>query len=535
MPSPLTDLRPAAVTPRTLGELAAVTGGAPELRRPGGAPVHGVTLDSRQVREGDLYAALPGQRTHGARFAVDAVARGAVAVLTDAEGADLVADDLPDGTGLLVAEDPRSATARLAAALYDHPAERLTMLAVTGTNGKTTTAVLLEAALAAAGEAPATVGTLGFTVSGQRLEGPRTTVTTPESPDLQALLSLVAGRGATAVAMEVSSHALVLHRTDPVVFDVAGFTNLGQDHLDFHPTMADYLDAKAMLFTPARTRRAVVCLDSPAGAEIARRARAAGLDTVTTGLDPGADYHPEDLTPGPGGTTFTLVGPGGRQPVTLGLPGSYNVSNAVLALAMLDRLGVDLARAAPGLATATVPGRMQRLRLPAGTPTVVVDFAHTPQAVEATLGALRADLVPGGAPGARLVAVLGCGGDRDRAKRAPMGRAGARWADVVVVTDDNPRSEAPEAIRAEVLAGAREGGRAREVLDGGDRRTALARALALAGPADVVAVLGKGHESGQEVDGVVTPFDDAQVVTELAETAAGHRTGGGSRAATQHR
>uniref|UniRef100_UPI000B833285 UDP-N-acetylmuramoyl-L-alanyl-D-glutamate--2, 6-diaminopimelate ligase n=1 Tax=Auraticoccus monumenti TaxID=675864 RepID=UPI000B833285 len=516
--------------------MAAETGGGQELRRPGSRPVQGVTLDSRQVRDGDLYAALPGQRTHGARFASDAVARGAVAVLTDAEGAALAGDALPPGTGLLVAEDPRSATARLAAALYDRPAERLTMLAVTGTNGKTTTAVLLEAALAAAGEVPATVGTLGFTVAGEQLVGRRTTVTTPESPDLQALLSLVAGRGATAVAMEVSSHALVLQRTDPVLFDVAGFTNLGQDHLDFHPDLDAYLDAKAMLFTPGRTRRAVVCLDSPAGAEIERRARAAGLDTVTTGLAPEADYHPEDLTPTRGGSTFTLVGPGGRWPVDLALPGTYNVSNAVLALAMLDRLGVDVARAATGLATATVPGRMQLLRLPGGSPTVVVDFAHTPQAVEATLGALRADLEAGGAPGASLLVVLGCGGDRDRAKRAPMGRAGARWADVVVVTDDNPRSEVPEAIRREVLDGAREGGRAREVLDGGDRRAALARALALAGPDDVVAVLGKGHESGQEVDGVVTPFDDAQVVTELAEQAsAGHPTGGERRAATQHR
>nr|WP_231747949.1 UDP-N-acetylmuramoyl-L-alanyl-D-glutamate--2,6-diaminopimelate ligase [Auraticoccus cholistanensis] len=528
----MTELRPAAAAPRPVEELAAELGAGLHVLRPGRSRVSGVTLDSRQVRPGDLYAALPGQRTHGARHAGEAVGRGAVALLTDREGAELAAG-VGDEVALLVAEDPRAATARLAAALYQHPAERLRMLAVTGTNGKTTTTVLLAAALRATGAVPATIGTLGFTVAGQPLRGPRTTVTTPEAPDLQALLAAVAGRGADAVAMEVSSHALVLRRTEPVVFDVAGFTNLGQDHLDFHADMAEYLAAKAQLFTPDHTRRAVVCLDSPAGAEIVRRAGAAGVPVTTTGLAPGADWTAEEVRPGPAATSFVLVGPRGRWPVTLALPGSYNVSNAVLALAMLDALGLDVAAAAAGLADVVVPGRMQRLPLPEGSPGVVVDFAHTPQAVEATLAALRADLDAAGHPG-RLVAVFGCGGDRDRAKRRPMGEAGARLADVVVVTDDNPRSEDPAAIRAEVLAGARAlpVARAREVHDGGDRRSALRLALDLARPGDVVAVLGKGHETGQEVGGVVTPFDDAQVVTELVLGTV-QATGGGGRATTQ--
>lgn len=522
MSSPLTELRPPAA-PRELAELVAQTGAATVVR-PGAAPVQGVTLDSRQVRAGDVYAALPGQRTHGAGFAVDAVARGAVAVLTDPAGVTQLAEgaDLPDGVGLVVADDPRAAVARLAAALYENPAAGMQMLAVTGTNGKTTTTVLLEAALDALGLTPATIGTLGFTVGGEALVGARSTVTTPESPDLQALLALIRQRGAAAVAMEVSSHALVLRRSEPVVFDVAGFTNLGEDHLDFHADLADYLDAKAILFTPEHTRRAVVCLDSAAGAEIVRRATAAGLPVVTTGAGPMADYHPESVVEADGLTRFELVGPGGRWPVTLSLPGAHNLSNAVLALAMLDVLGHDPAVAAGGLATVVVPGRMQVVPLPVGSPRVVVDFAHTPQAVQATLAALRPGLDAATPPG-RLIAVLGCGGDRDRAKREPMGAVAARGADVLVVTDDNPRTEDPAAIRAAVLRGALAAvpDRADTVHDGGDRRSALALALALAAPGDVVAVLGKGHERGQEVDGVITEFDDVAVVTELARASAG--------------
>ncbi|RCK70870.1 UDP-N-acetylmuramoyl-L-alanyl-D-glutamate--2,6-diaminopimelate ligase [Desertihabitans brevis] len=517
------------------------TAGETGLQRGADRPVTGLTLDSRQVRPGDLYAALPGQRTHGARFAGDAVEGGAVAVLTDRAGTELLGD-LPDGTGLVVVEDARAATARLAAVLYRHPAERLAMLGVTGTNGKTTTTMLVEAALTAAGIPTATVGTLGFRVGGEVLTGERTTVTTPEAPDLQALLAAVAGRGAEAVAMEVSSHALVLGRTEPVVYDVAGFTNLGRDHLDFHPDLEAYFEAKATLFTAEHTRRAVICLDSPAGARLAERCRRTRLPVVTTG--PGGDYRAEDVRATPGGTVFDLLGPGGRVPVELSLPGEHNVSNAVLALAMVDQLGAsgrvpvpDLARAAGGLARAVVPGRMQRLELPPGSPVVVVDFAHTPQAVEATLRALRAGLAGGHG---RLVTAFGCGGDRDPEKRRPMGAAGARYADVVVVTDDNPRSEDPAAIRAEVLAGARaEAGPGTEVLDGGARRDALRLALELAGPDDLVAVLGKGHETGQEVAGVITPFDDAAVLTELVHavhgSAATHGTGGGRGAATHAR
>ncbi len=478
-----------------------------ELGVPVPGVITGVSVDSRLVQPGDLYVALAGAATHGARFVPDAARRGALAVLTDAAGAELAA---PSPLPLVVVTDPRATMAGLAARVYGHPTRSLALFGVTGTNGKTSTVFLLEAALAALGRTVATIGTIGYRVAGRELDVPRTTVTTPESPDLQALLAAMVEEGADAVAMEVSSHALALHRIDGLGFDVAGFTMFGQDHLDFHGTLEDYFAAKTRLFLGGWCRQAVVNVDDPWGRRLAGLVRDDGRPRlVTTAVDADADYRVlGHETLADASTRVRLRHPGGEVAFAVSMLGDFNVRNALTALAMVGAHGLDVVAAAAGLATAHVPGRMQRVPLGPDAPHVVVDFAHTPQAVEAAVRALPL--------GGRRIVVLGAGGDRDATKRPGMGAAAATHADVVVVTDDNPRSEAPEAIRAAVLAGARSANHA-DVVDGGDRRSAIAHALELAGPGDWVAVLGKGHERGQDVGGVVTPFDDVDVVTELWE------------------
>ncbi len=475
--------------------------------------VTGVTLDARLVEPGDLFVALPGRHHHGARFAAQARDAGAVALLTDPAGARLVGE-ASAGPALPVAvvDDPRHAMAVVAARVYGEPAAALRTYGITGTQGKTTTAYLLDAALRAGGTSTGLVGTVGFALDGRDLGGARTTVTTPEAPELQGLLGHLVEHGAQAVVMEVSSHALALGRVDAIVFDVAAFTGFGTDHLDFHGDVETYFEAKASLFTAERARACVVNVDDDRGPTLVDRARAVGLPVSTTGLGRAADVHPVRIGPDDGGRTVLRVRVGAHEVETrLPLPGEHNVRNALTALAMVAAGSADpgpaLDAAARGLETAGVPGRMQRVDLGAGAPAVFVDFAHTPQAVTAAIGALSDTH--------RVVAVLGCGGDRDPGKREPMGAAAARGADVVVVTDDNPRSEDPAAIRARVLAGARSVHRPDlEVVDGGDRRSAIATALALAGPDDAVVVLGKGHERGQEVAGTVLPFVDAEVVRE---------------------
>ncbi|GAB2683322.1 UDP-N-acetylmuramoyl-L-alanyl-D-glutamate--2,6-diaminopimelate ligase [Thalassiella azotivora] len=530
--------RPRRVDGRPLSQVATRAGASLPADAAGGPVdpvVTGVTLDSRAVRPGDLYAALPGQRAHGAQFVDQAVAAGAVAVLTDPAGAELAgarAGTAGSATPpLLVVPDPRSVLGDVAALVYGEPAADLLMLGVTGTNGKTTTCFLLDAALRAAGRTTGLVGTVETRVGDERLPSVRTT---PESPDVHALLALMRERGATACSMEVSSHALTLHRVDGVRYDVVGFTNLSQDHLDFHPDIEHYFAAKASLFTPGRAERGVVCVDDAWGRRLAATAAVPVVTVATT--DPVDDDAPDALGHEPdwrvvgehveadARTTFTLRSRHGESlRVTCPLPGRFNVANTALALVMTIEAGVDPHAAVLGLGMAGgVPGRMERVSPPIAAgphPLGVVDYAHTPDAVAAACAALRP------ATTGRLLVVLGAGGDRDPGKRRAMGAAAARWADVVVVTDDNPRSEDPAAIRAEVLAGARAhaathpdqqdgqpdghpGGRPVEVLEVADRREAVARAVRLAAATDTVLVAGKGHEQGQEVAGTVHPFDD---------------------------
>jgi UDP-N-acetylmuramoyl-L-alanyl-D-glutamate--2,6-diaminopimelate ligase len=469
--------------------------GPVELRGLDTAVVTGATLRAHEVFPGDLFGALAGARAHGADHAADALARGAAAVLTDVAGAEratLREAALEAGVPVLVHADPRAALGPAAARIYGDPSARLDVLGVTGTSGKTTTVYLLEAALAAAGARTGLIGTVETRLAGRRLPS---AFTTPEAPDLQALLATMADGGATHVAMEVSSHALTLGRVAGTRFAVGAFTNLSAEHLDFHADMEDYFAAKAQLFD-GRAEREVVCVDSAWGLRLVREG------TITVGT-PDADWSATDVVALPDGTQrFTVHGPDGPElPATLRLPGAFNVTNALLALACGHAAGHDPAALVRGLAEVRVPGRMQRVE--AGQPFLaVVDYAHKPAAVGALLETLRAQTE------GRVLTVLGCGGDRDRAKRPVMGRLAAQLSDHLWVTDDNPRTEDPAAIRAEVLAGARQATAGSEISEIGDRRAAIAAAVAAARPGDVVVVAGKGHETGQQVGDRTLPFSD---------------------------
>lgn len=492
-------LRPSAAAGVRLPALAADIGAAPAGDRAvPNLPVTGVTLRAQEVRPGDLFAALPGSTTHGARYAGDAIERSAVAVLTDAGGvAEMGA--LGQSVPILVHPDPRGVLGGLAAAVYGNPSERVTVVGVTGTSGKTTTTYLIESALRAAGRTAGLIGTIGIRIDGADIPS---ALTTPEAPALQAMLAAMAEQGVDTVVMEVSSHALALGRVDGTRFAVGGFTNLSRDHLDFHPTMADYFEAKAMLFDPSsplRARRAVVCVDDDAGRAMA--ARAGDAITVSAEGRP-AHWRATDVDPmGAGGQRFTAIDPAGaRHQLGVRLPGHYNVANCLVGLAILDAVGVSPEQASTGLLQARVPGRMEEID--AGQDFLaLVDYAHKP-------GALRAVLTTLARPDRRLAVVFGAGGERDPGKRAPMGATAAELADLVVVTDDNPRGEDPASIRREILAGATESGCAADIVEIADRRDAIRHAVAWAGPGDVVLIAGKGHETGQSAGGHTRPFDD---------------------------
>ena len=503
--------------PRTaLRDLLAVLPEGATLTGDDATVVTGVSLSTQRLLPGDLYAAVPGTRVHGIDFVADALDSGAVAVLTDEVGASRVRPGSPllAGVPVIVTAEPRRALGRLAARVYADPALALRMIGVTGTQGKTTTTRLLEGGLQRAGISAGVIGTVGTRIAGKDV---KTSLTTPEAPDLHALFARMREQKVTACAMEVSSHALVLGRVDGVVFDVAVFLNLGRDHLDFHRDLADYYAAKASLFTPERARLGLVNVDDEHGRRLAAEAP---IPVRTFSTDPGqisADWRAVDVELGPQGSSFTVVGPGVRLEARCPLPGDFNVSNALAAIAAAAEAGLDPARVANGIGQGGgVPGRLERIE--AGQDfTVVVDYAHKPDAVEAAIRTLR-PLTDG-----RLIVVIGAGGDRDAGKRPLMGELASRLADLVVVTDDNPRTEDPAAIRAAVLEGARRGGA--EVLEIGDRGAAIGEAVARATTGDIVLVAGKGHETGQEVAGVVHPFDDREVARERLLTRLRGETG----------
>jgi UDP-N-acetylmuramoyl-L-alanyl-D-glutamate--2,6-diaminopimelate ligase len=463
--------------------------------------VRAVVHDTRDLAPGSLFFCVRGARVDGHDLARAAVAAGAVALVVD--------HVLPLAVPQVVVPDVRRAMGPLAAAFWGNPSDDLVVVGVTGTSGKTTVTHLLCPVLDASGRAPcAIIGTL----SGAR--------TTPEATDLQAMLAAQRDRGSSgagvgrgvgagrgAVAMEVSSHGLALHRVDGTRFAVAVFTNLSQDHLDFHHTMDDYFAAKAALFTPGFTDRAVVCSDDPRGRELLARLRAAGSGVTATAYSL-ADA--EELTLSPAGASFRWRG----EPVELALAGRFNVANAVAAGAAAEALGIEPGVVARGLSAATpVPGRFEAIdggqRF-----TVLVDYAHKPDALDQALRAARelvADHAPRshGRPG-QLLVVFGCGGDRDAAKRPLMGEVATRLADDVILTSDNPRSEDPLAIIDDIRAGIPPGTAATVAVEP-DRRRAIERAMAGARLGDVVVIAGKGHETTQTVGDTVRPFDDREV------------------------
>jgi UDP-N-acetylmuramoyl-L-alanyl-D-glutamate--2,6-diaminopimelate ligase len=463
--------------------------------------ITGLAYDSRRVRAGTLFFCIAGYEQDGHDFAAAAVAAGAVGLVVER----------PLGLGVpeLLVESSRAAMGPLAARFYGEPTSELRVVGVTGTNGKTTTAHLVRALLEASGQRCGLLGTVESVVGGSRRPATRTT---PEAVDLQADFRAMLEGGERSCAMEVSSHALALGRTSGVRFAAALFTNLTQDHLDFHDTMEEYFQAKRLLFAPpagvSTPEIAVVNTDDPYGRRLAAELEGA----VTFAIDGDADYRAHDVRIDLGGSRLEVRTPAGARTLSLPLPGRFNVSNALGALAATHSLGVDLDTLVAALERGVlVPGRVESVDEGQGF-AVLVDYAHTPDSLQNVLS--TAHEVGRG----RVICVFGAGGDRDRGKRPLMGEIGARLADVLLVTSDNPRSEDPEEIIAEIMAGASSAPRpagAPPVLAEVDRRAAIERAIALAERGDVLVIAGKGHEQGQELaGGVKVPFDDVTVARE---------------------
>lgn len=504
----------------TLGELVEAAGLVPPGGpAPGTGParvkwterVTGIAYDSRRVAPGEIFVALKGERTDGVQFAREALARGAVLVVAEAPPPE---DEAPWCT----VPDARRAMAALAAARYGHPSRDLVAVGITGTNGKTTTSYLISAIFDRAGLRCGRIGTIAYRVGTDERPAGRTT---PEAPDIQRLLREMVDAGCRACAMEVSSHALALRRVDETVFRAAVFTNLTRDHLDFHGTMERYFQAKRRLFELlAPEGVAIVNVDDAYGAELAR-----ALPRVTTfGVNAPADVSAAPFTVALTGLELDVRTPRGPLKVRSSLVGRPNAYNILAAVAVATALDLPAAAIERGVGEVeAIPGRFQVVSTSADDITVVVDYAHTDDALRNLLQTAR-PLAAG-----RLITVFGCGGDRDRTKRPLMGAVAARWSDEVIVTSDNPRSEDPEAIIADILRGlvpeaSRSGSAGAHYAAIVDRRAAILRAVAMAEPGDLVVIAGKGHERVQEIGGATIPFDDVDVAREaLARRRAGRR------------
>ena len=462
----------------------------------------GVQCDSRRIREGDLFVAVDGNREAGGKYALAALGRGAVAVLSETPLADCAKQ-------VVLVKDARRALACLAAALNGWPTRALRIFGITGTNGKTTTAWLLREMLHAGGLNAGLLTTVQIEYRGRAIPATRTT---PDACELQSLLAAMRGAGCDSAVMEVSSHALHQQRVAGIRFAGAAFTNLSQDHLDYHPTMEAYFEAKQGLFRQLAEENpgapAVCFRDAGYGERMAEYVAALPLRRLTCGFSAASDLRAEEIALTPDGSRFTLVTPeGGRLPVRVQLAGRYNIANMLCAAGLALQAGVPPEKVAAVLEEARPRwGRLERV--PAALQaTVFVDYAHTDDALTNVLGTLR-EMTRG-----RLIVVFGCGGDRDRTKRPLMGRACAAAADLLVITSDNPRGEEPLAIIEQIMAGVPAG---TACVVEPDRRAAIHQALAAAGADDVVLVAGKGHESFQELAGRTLPFDDRQVVLEEA-------------------
>jgi UDP-N-acetylmuramoyl-L-alanyl-D-glutamate--2,6-diaminopimelate ligase len=477
----------------SLSQLATLVSGS----LTGEATVFGVTHDSRSVQLGDLYVALLGANNHGIDFIDEAISNGAVAVASDTHGASVaIQKRLP----VIELSNAREDMAKLAAEVYDHPEKKLTLTAVTGTNGKTTTTHVLRSMFLDAEKQVGVIGTLGTYLGEEHLPGARTT---PESTDLYATLALMAESGITHVFMEVSSHALALNRVSGIKFDVAIFTNLTQDHLDFHGSMDNYFAAKALLFTSEYSKQAIICTDDDWGIKLAAQIK---IPVVTIGVS--GDWKAARANSNSDGMTTQQVDfkDSDSISISVNMLGSYNATNAACALAASQLLGLPMAAGLESLKKVrSIPGRLEKVSIDSPG-TAIVDYAHTPDAVATVLTVIK-DANP-----KRVITVIGCGGDRDALKRPLMGKVAAQLSDIVIVTDDNPRSEDPAAIRKAIVDGTTHC--PAQVIEVSDRRVAISKALELAEPGDVIAILGKGHETGQEMLGEMFPFDDRVVVRE---------------------
>jgi UDP-N-acetylmuramoyl-L-alanyl-D-glutamate--2,6-diaminopimelate ligase len=484
----------------------------------GTVEVRGVRHDSRAIEAGDLFVALPGRNVDGARFAADAIARGAVAIATQ--------DRLPIEAPQLHVADARIALARLADAVYGEPTKALRVVGITGTNGKTTTTWIVDEALSVLGFTPALLGTVESRGPGLREAAP---YTTPEGDAIARFARRIVDAGGTHLVMEVSSHALAQHRADAVRFDVAAFTNLTQDHLDFHGTMEAYFEAKALLFTALAPRASVILVDDAWGAKLAERVPS--CLRVSRGSEH-ADLVARAWTMDRAGLRARIAYEGREVELVSPMIGAHNLDNLLVALGCLLALGVSLDDAVRALSTAKgAPGRLERVEGLEGV-RVLVDYAHTPDALARALAALR-PITPG-----RLWAVFGCGGDRDRGKRPQMGEAAGRAADVVVITSDNPRTEDPMAILAAIEPGVIAGGLSRVATDAlatasrgydvcEDRREAIRRAIGAAREGDTVLIAGKGHEDYQIRGTTKLHFDDREEARAAIATYAEPTRGGG--------
>ncbi|MSQ35557.1 MAG: UDP-N-acetylmuramoyl-L-alanyl-D-glutamate--2,6-diaminopimelate ligase [Dehalococcoidia bacterium] len=501
------------------------TGLDPAQRNAALPPVRAVRFDSRAVGPGDLFVCVRGERADGHAFAAQAVAAGAVALVAE-RGRAPELETL--GVPVLRVADARRALSAIAAAHEGAPAERLTVIGVTGTDGKSTTAFLVLAALEACGLRAGLLSTIESRVAGRRVPNP-TRLTTQEAPLVQARLADFVDAGCTHAVVEATSHGLALHRLDDCAFDVAVLTNLGSDHLDFHGSQEAYRAAKARLFalldaptTKRGPRRAVLNADDPAWRDFAAATRAPAFTYALDATD--ADLRIDAIEARADGSRFTAHAGGLHLAAAVSLPGRFNVANAAAALAVCAALGLDLEAATAGIAAcAGVPGRMERI---GGAPfEVVVDYAHTPDALAQVLGMLRA-LVPG-----RLIVVVGCAGERARERRSGIGRVAAQLADIALLTDEDPRSEPPDAILGEIAA-AMDAAGARAGVDYElvrPRGAAIARALALATPGDLVLIAGKGHETSIEWADHAEPWDDRGVARDAIATRFGARAAQGAQ------
>ena len=468
----------------------------------GNLDIKGIAISSDKVQPGFIFAALPGHHTHGAHYVPDAVDRGAVAVITDERGKRIIGKQGEVGVPVMEVGDPRRLAATIAAAVAGFPAHSLTMVGVTGTNGKTSVSYLVSMALQAHGIACGVLGTLGARIGDRSLDsGPRTT---PEATDIHPILKSMHDDGARAVVMEVSSIALCENRVDGITFDLAVFTGLSHDHLDYHEDMETYFAAKSELFTPERARQAVVLVDDEWGARLASAATIPVVTVSTRGRD--ADWQVLAARDG-----LRLLGADGEFNLDIPVAADFVLANIAVSVVSAHILGSALEAAIGAVLRARVPGRME-LVARAGGIDFIVDYAHSPDAIDQVVAAARSERHARG--GGRVIVVIGAGGDRDRLKRLEMGLAASR-ADVAIVTDDNPRSEDPAEIRSQVLSGFDSGANVHEVAS---RHEAIGRAVSEAREGDVVLVLGKGHETTQEGPHGVIAFDDRVVLASFVDS-----------------